>query len=104
MHSRASREIRLSVYSTVVFKSDQELVILALLDAAKPQRGEAIRFRKEETTAGEQPTAEEPPVGEHQSNGEVERTIQYVQGQMMTLRLALHSVYLYRRNIRIDHV
>ena len=56
------------------FKSDQELVFLALLDATKLQREEAVRFRKEEKTVGEPPIAEELPVGEHQSNGESERT------------------------------
>jgi hypothetical protein len=34
---------------------------------------------------------EEPPVGEHQSNGAVENAIQRVQGQIRTLRDALES-------------
>ena len=43
----------------------------------------------------------EPPVGEHQANGGVERAIQDVQAQIRTMRMALQSRY--KCKLRSDH-
>ena len=99
-----SREIRLAGYSTMVIKSDQEPSILALIEAVKREKGEAVEVTGKEMKKrkGElQIIAEESPVGEHQSNGEVENAIKSVQSQMRTMRLALQARY--KSKIRTDH-
>ena len=45
---------------------------------------------------------EESPVGEHQSNGEVENAIKSTQSQIRTMRLALQARY--KCKIRTDHL
>ena len=62
------REIRLSGYSRVIVKSDQEPSILALLEAAKRELGEACEIIPEDSR-----------VGEHQFNGQVENAIRIAQ-------------------------
>ena len=62
----------------MAFKSGQEPSILAFLDAAK----------------GEKWHKEEPPVGGHQPDGEVEQSMWTVQGQVRTLRLGLQSRHM----------
>jgi hypothetical protein len=98
------REVRLSGYSRMILKSDQEPSILALLEAVKREKGEAIELTgkvmnkaKEEL----QMIAEESPVGEHPSNGEVENAIKSAQSQIRTMRLALQARY--KTKIRTDH-
>jgi len=86
-----AREIKLSGYSRLVLKSDQEPSIKALIEAVKNERAEDIETLMQE----------ESPVGEHQSNGEVENAIKSVQAQMRTMRLALQSRYGCK--IRADH-
>jgi thiol-disulfide isomerase/thioredoxin len=84
------REIELSGYNQLILKSDQGPDILNLLRAVKRERKEDIRIMPEES-----------PVGEHQSNGEVERANQTLQGQFRSMKLALESRY--GRVIRSDH-
>ena len=45
--------------------------------------------------------AEESPVGEKQSNVEIEKSLQLAQGRVSTLGLALQRRY--RRKLRVDH-
>ena len=71
-------------------KSDQGPDILNLLKAVKRERKEDIQIMPEES-----------PVGEHQSNGEVERVNQTLQGQFRSMKLALESRY--SKPIRSDH-
>ena len=76
------REVRLAGYNRLILKSDQEPSVLELLEAVKRERPEKLEILPEES-----------PVGEHKSNGEVERAIQTVQGQMRTFKLAMQSRY-----------
>ena len=71
-------------------KSDQE-----------PSIRELIASVRRERPAGVEIMIEESPVGEHQTNGEVERAIQSVQELMRTMKMALQSRY--KRRIRGDH-
>ena len=84
------REVKLSGYSRMILKSDQEPSILALLEAVKRELGEACEI-----------VPEQSPVGEHQSNGQVENAIRIVQAQVRTMRIGLQSRY--RRRIKADH-
>ena len=74
------REITLSGYNRMILKSDQEPAILNLLKAVKNERAEDIEIMLEQS-----------PVGEHQSNGEVEITVQLLEGQLRSMKLALES-------------
>ena len=85
-----AREIRISGYSKLTLKSDQEPAIRELLDAVKRERTEPIDIMLEES-----------PVGEHKSNGEVENTAQVIQGQVRTLRLGIQARY--QTILRSDH-
>ena len=90
------REIRLSGYSRMVSKSDQDPSILALFEAAKRERGEAVDPTGKTMKKGQeelQIIAEESPVGEHPANGEVENTIKSTQSQIRIMRLALQAIY-----------
>ncbi len=71
-------------------KSDQEPAMKELLRAVKAERPEDLELQPEDS-----------PVGESKSNGEIERAIQTVQGQVRTLKLAMRKRY--NRNIREDH-
>ena len=84
------RELSLAGYSRMILKSDQEPSILAVIEAVKRERAEAIEILPDES-----------PVGEHQSNGEVENAIRSVQSQIRTTRLGLQSRY--NSKIRADH-
>ena len=84
------REIKLSGYSKMILKSDQEPAIRELIEAVKRERSEMIEIQ-----------CEESPVGEHKSNKEVESAIQHIQAQFRTMRLGLQSRY--RSKIRRDH-
>ena len=75
-----AREIELSGYNRMVMKSDQEPAILNLIRAAKRERKEDIEIQPEESQ-----------VGEHQSNGDVERAVQSLEGQMRSMKLALEA-------------
>ena len=83
------REIELAGYNRMIMKSDQGPDILNLLKAVKRERKEDIQIMPEESR-----------VGEHQSNGEIERTNQTLQGQFRSMELALESRY--GRAIRSD--
>ena len=85
-----NREIKLSGYIRMTFKSDQEPSIQAILEAVKREKGEALELQLEESR-----------VGEHQSNGEVENAIRSIQSRIRTMRLALHSRY--QAKIGIEH-
>ena len=84
------REISISGYSRVILKSDQEPAIRELIAAVRRERPVGVEIMIEES-----------PVGEHQSNGEVERAIQTIQALMRTIKLALQSRY--KSRIRGDH-
>ena len=79
----------------MMLKSDQEPAMRKVLEAVKIERSEKIEIQ------GTEIQSEEPPVGEHESRGEVEIAVQHVQAQMRTMRLALQSRY--QSKIRIDH-
>ncbi len=49
--------------------------------------------RAEKREAEDQITMEELPVGEHQSNGEIENAIQRVQGQIRSMKDAFEARY-----------
>ena len=85
-----AREVNISGYSQLIFKSDQEPAIRELIAAVRRERPVGVEIMIEES-----------PVGEHQSNGEVERAIQSVQEMMRTMKLALQSRY--KSRIRSDH-
>ena len=79
------RAIRFSGYSRMTFKSDRESSILAPLEAVKTELGEACG------------TISKPsPVGEHQSDGQVENAIVIAQAQVRTMRTGLQSRYRWR--------
>ena len=73
-------------YSHFVFKSDQEPAIVAL-KAAVIRRLTAIKGE------GMQIIPEVSPVGESQSDGDVESAVKQVQGHFRTLRLQLQARY-----------
>ena len=77
---RLSEDIGALGYSRVVLKSDQEPAIKELKARVKMERAEDIIM-------------EEAPAYEHRANGEVERAIQTVQGQVRTLKSALEARY-----------
>ncbi len=74
----AGREIDLAGLRRVVIKSDQEPALKDLLRTVKAERPEEIELQPEES-----------PVGESKSNGEIERAIQTIRGQVRALKLGL---------------
>ena len=77
---RLAEDIGALGYSWVILKSDQEPAVKELKARVKMERGEDIIM-------------EESPAYEHRSNGEVERAIQTVQGQVRTLKSAMETRY-----------
>ena len=75
---RISKNVSLLGYKRTVFKSDGEPAIVALKEAVKAEQDTEL-------------ICEESPVGEHQSNGEIEATIRQVQGQIRTMKDALET-------------
>jgi len=71
-------------YSHFVFKTDQEPAILTLKEAV-------IRRITALKGDGVQIIPEVSPVGESQSNGEVENAVKQIQGQFRTIRSQLHA-------------
>ena len=68
-------------YNKIVSKSDGEKAIVALKEAvAKELRNEKVDV-----------VMEESPVGSSGSNGEVERAIREIQGQIRTMKIALEA-------------
>ena len=61
--------------------------MIDIINAIKRERTEAIDIIREAS-----------PVGEHQSNGKVERAIQTIEGQVVTMSLAVEM----RHGIKID--
>ena len=82
------KEIDNSGFNRVIMKSDQEPVIRALLQAVKNERGDEVNIEKRAELI-----PEKSPVGESRANGEVERYVQTVQGQVRTLKMALETRY-----------
>ena len=70
---------------SMILKSDQEESIKSLKSAVSAESERDI-------------ITEEPPVGEHQSNGEVERAVQGIQRQARTMRSAFEE----RHKERLD--
>ena len=62
----------------MIIKSDQENSMTDIVNAVKRVRAEDIDVLTEKS-----------PVGEHQSNGKVERAIQNVESQVVTMFLAV---------------
>ena len=77
---RVAQDIRNLGYWRLIVKSDQEPAILALKMEVRKNLKEEVMF-------------EESPVGESQSNGEVERAVRTVKGQVRTMKEALDSRY-----------
>ena len=67
-------------YKKAIFKGDQEPALGAMMDRIAALSGDQI-------------IREESPVGESQSNGDVENAIQRIQGQYRTLRSNLEAMY-----------
>ena len=67
-------------YRDLVLKSHQEAALGKVLRRAKADRGEST-----------QTMTEESPVKDSQSNGFIERSIQTIEGQVRTLKLALEN-------------
>jgi len=80
-------------YGHFVFKSEQEPAILAFKEAVT-RRSTAIKGD------GGQIVPEVSPVGESQSNGDIENSIKQVQGQVGTLRAKIQAKY--KRHINED--
>ena len=74
------KEIEASGYNKMIVKSDQEPAILDLLRTARRERAETIQVIPEES-----------PVGEHQSNGKIENTVQIVEGQIRIMKLVMEK-------------
>ena len=93
---RVAKEIINLGCSKFVLKDDQEPSIKALREAV---------IRRITALKGDldiQIIPEESPVGESQSNGEVESAIKQVQGQFRTMRLSMQSSY--QQIIPDDHI
>ena len=84
------RQIKISGYTRMILKSDQEPSIMALLETEKRELGEACEIIPEQS-----------PVGEHKSNGQVENAFKTTQAQIRTMRIGSHSRC--KRRIRADH-
>ena len=69
-------------------KSDQEPAIEALLQAVKNERGEEVNIENQAELI-----PEKSPLAESRANGEVERYVQTVQGQVGSSEAALESRY-----------
>lgn len=78
---RLSHNLQFLGYKRIILKSDQEPAIVNLKAALVRERPEDIM-------------TEASPVNEHQANGQVERAVRTVQGQIRTMRGALHSLSL----------
>ena len=77
---RVLRFLEFLGYRDLVLKSDQKAALGKVLRHAKAHRGE-----------GTQTMTEESPVKDSQSNGSIERSIQTVERQARTLKLALEN-------------
>ena len=64
-----SREIELAGYNRIILKADQEPAISEMMAMAKRERPEDVEI-----------IPEQPPAGEHQSNGDVELAAQTIEG------------------------
>ena len=87
---RAGEEIRKLGYRKIIIKTDQESSIMALKQAV-------IRELQQEVEV----LSEESPVGEHQSNGEVENAVKRVQGQVRVTKDSTEAKY--QTKMRGDH-
>ena len=87
---RMGNNIGILGHAKMIIKSDCEPAILALKDAVKSERSEEIMF-------------EESPAKESESNGEVERAVQEVQGRIRSIKLGLEMRYG-RRIKRDEHI
>ena len=76
---RISQDLKLLGHNKIILKSDNEASIIALK--------QAIKRRAEDSEI----IMEESPVGESQSNGEVESTIKQVQGMFRTIKMSTES-------------
>ena len=77
-----SDEVELSGCARLIFKTDQENSIRALMKAVKNERSENIDISPELSL-----------VGESQSNGSIERAIRTIQAQSRTMKMAIESRY-----------
>ena len=78
--SRVAADIKNLGYRKIIFKSDQEPSIVALKQAVKG----ALDIKV---------ITEESPVADHQSNGEIENTIDIVRGQFKAMKDGLDTRY-----------
>ena len=77
---RVSKVLDVLGYRRLVLKSDQEPAILQLKEQVKDERTEEIIM-------------EMSPVEDSRSNGEIEKAIQDVQGQIRTLKSSMEGRY-----------
>ena len=85
---RLQQDIANLGYKKLILKSDNEIAIIALKQAVKRERDQDIIL-------------EESPEYDSMGNGEVERSIQEVQGQIRTIKLNLEANY--NTKIKEDH-
>ena len=85
------QNIKLLGYHRILLKCDQEPAIVAFREAVKA----ALADEKIEVVP------EESPVGESQSNGEVENAVRMIKAQVRKLRLSLESRY--KTKLRENH-
>ena len=75
-------------YNKMNFKGDQEPALRVLMNRIK-------------ALSGDQCTLDESPVGDSQSNGDVESAVKQIQGQFRTMRSDLEACY--KRVIEANH-
>jgi hypothetical protein len=81
------RDVEQSGYNRLILKSDQENSIKDIISAVKRERAEDIDLLPELSV-----------VGEHQMNGKVERAVQTMEGQIISMSLAVEMRY----GVKID--
>jgi hypothetical protein len=85
---RLQKDISNLGYKKMILKSDNEPAIIALKEAVKRERDQDIIL-------------EESPEYDSMGNGEIERQIQEVQGQIRAIKLNLEANY--KNKLRDDH-
>ena len=75
---RVNQTMKLLGHKKMIFRTDQEPSILAVKGRVKEEWTEDL-------------VTEESPVGEHQSNGLVERAIQTISGQVKTMKISMEE-------------
>ena len=90
---RACNDLALLGHSKIILKSDNEPAILALKEAIKAESSQKIELtgRLNQDRKQDVIIPEESPAYDSRSNGKVEATIRWVQGQIRTMKSGLES-------------